>query len=148
MKNDHLNVKENTFEKSAEKIAGELKITLPAQGSPLLLRLVALFTLVGGLSILGSLFADIVRPPTSAQHFYLIRIVTGIIAMIISYEIIQKSKLAIWLYGVVVLTGLFINPIVSIFPLAVLIYLFSQRRLFKQSMPDRLIASLSTKIRR
>ena len=138
----------NSFEGKAEKIADELKVTLPASGSPLPLRLIALFTLIGGLSIIGSLFADIVRPPSNTPHFYFVRIIVGLLAVFISYEIIEKSKLAIWLYGLIVVVGLFINPIVSILPGLVLVYLIFQRHQFKSSIIDQFLLNLLTKFKR
>ena len=132
----------SAIETKAEKIAEELKVSLPASGSPLLIRLIALFTLIGGLSIIGSIFADIVRPPSNTPHFYFIRIMVGLIAIIIAYEIIERSKLALWLYAVIVLAGLFINPIVSILPGVVLGYLFIKRSYFKPSVIDHFINKL------
>ncbi len=138
----------SSFEGKAEKIADELKVTLPASGSPLPLRLIALFTLIGGLSIIGSLFADIVKPPSNTPHFYFLRIIVGLLAIFISYEIIEKSKLAIWLYGIIVVVGLFINPIVSILPSLVLMYLIFQRHQFKSSIIDQFLLNLLTKFKR
>ena len=138
----------NSFEGKAEKIADELKVTLPASGSPLPLRLIALFTLIGGLSIIGSLFADIVRPPSNTPHFYFVRIIVGLLAVFISYEIIEKSRLAIWLYGIIVVVGLFINPIVSILPGLVPVYLIFQRHQFKSSIIDQFLLNLLTKFKR
>lgn len=134
------------LEEKAEEIAGELRISLPASGLPLLLRLIALFTLLGGLSIIGSIFADIVKPPSSTPHFYFIRIIVGILAIIISYEIIKKNRLALWLYAVIVLIGLFINPLVSILPGLVLLYLFFQRSLFKLSIFDQKLISIKNSL--
>jgi len=138
----------SSFEGKAEKIADELKVTLPASGSPLPLRLIALFTLIGGLSIIGSLFADIVRPPSNTPHFYFLRIIVGLLAIFISYEIIEKSRLAIWLYGVIVIVGLFINPIVSVLPGLVLVYFIFQRHQFKSSIIDQFLLNLLTKFKR
>ena len=116
------------FEKKIEKIARELQVSLPASGLPLLLRLIALFTLIGGLSIIGGIFADIVRPPTSTPHFYFLRVIVGVLAIAISYGIIERKRWALWLYAVVVLVGLFINPLVAILPSLILLYLFSKRQ--------------------
>lgn len=136
------------IEGRVEKIADELKVSLPASGSPLIFRLIALFTLIGGLSIIGSLFADIVRPPSNTPHFYFLRIIVGLLTITISYEIIAKSRLALWLYAVVVIIGFFINPIVSVLPGLVLVYLIFQRHKLKPSGPDQFLASLLGKIRK
>lgn len=145
---NHTNTNEGNIEQKAEKIAEELKVSLPASGSPLLLRLIALFTLIGGLSIIGSLFADIVRPPSNTPHFYFIRIIIGLLAILISYEIIAKSRLALWLYAVIVIVGLFVNPIVAVLPSAVLLYLILQRHQLRPSRIDLLIASLLVRVRK
>ena len=142
------NITKDPLEGRVEKIADELKVSLPASGLPLLFRLIALFTLIGGLSIIGSLFADIVKPPSNTPHFYFLRIIVGLIAIFISYEIIAKSRLALWLYAVVVIVGFFINPIVSILPGLVLTYLVFQRHKLKPSKPDQFLANLLAKIRK
>ncbi len=142
------NIVKDPIESKVEKIADDLKVSLPASGSPLLLRLIALFTLIGGLSIIGSLFADIVKPPSNTPHFYFLRIVVGLLAIFISYEIIEKSRLALWLYAVIVVVGIFINPIVTIIPGGVLIFLWLQRSYLKPSIIDQTIASILARVSR
>src|SRR5690606_16618272 len=100
-------------EEVAEKISEELNVNLPGQYLPLPIRLIAYFTLIGGLSIVGSLFSDIVRPQGENPIFYVMRIAVGVLAILIAYGILEKKRWAIWLYGVLALVALNFNPFLA-----------------------------------
>src|SRR5258708_27682209 len=108
--------------KSVHKIAKKLEVTLPGGNLPLEIKLIALFTVTGGLSIMGGIFGDIVRPKEVHLPTYLIRIVVGILMIAISYGLVTRKKWSLWLYGLIVIIGLFINFVAALIPLAAVIY--------------------------
>jgi len=128
--------KEKIEEDAVEKVAEELKIQLPKTNLPTILKLIALFTLIGGLSIVGSVFADIVSPRTGFG-LYILRIFIGIAAIAVAYGIIERKRWAVWFYGFIVLLGLILNPAFALLPLAITVYLYFKRRLFEPSIFDR-----------
>ena len=122
--------KKSKVEKTAEDVSKDLNVILPIKEGPLLIRLIALFTLIGGLSIMGSLFTDIVRHVPTTLPLYALRVSVGVLAIAVSYGIITKKVWTIWLYGLIVLIGFFRNPLLSILPALVLIYLLNKRNYF------------------
>lgn len=133
---------ENTEEQDqvADKISQEFKITLPGQNLPTPVRVIAFFTLIGGFSIIGSLFVDIVRPLEEGLSFFILRTIAGLTAISIAYGIIEHKRWSIWLYGAFTLFAIFSNLILSIIPLSVVIYLYIKRDFFTPSPPDILLA--------
>lgn len=133
---------------TVERVARELNVELPHTKLPTSLRLIALFTLIGGLSILGSIFADVVRPNSESFGFYMLRLIVGILAVATAYGIEGKKRWALWLYGVIVVVGLFINPFMTILPLCIFIYLYRERKFFAPSALDKILHFLvfSTKL--
>ncbi|MDP3901668.1 MAG: hypothetical protein Q8Q37_01660 [bacterium] len=129
---------ENKVKEETEKIAKELHVTLLGQGLPLPVNLISAFMLIGGLSIIGSSFADIVDPVSKSLFLYFLRFSTGIAAIAISYGLIKRERWAIWIYGFIIFAGLFINPVLTLLPLAILIYLYLNRQLFRPSVLDRI----------
>jgi hypothetical protein len=134
---------ENSLGQEVEEVAKDLQINLPSKDLPIVLKLIAYFTLIGGLSIIGSLFSDIVRP-TESSNTYFLRIAVGILSIVIGWAILERRRLALWLYGLIVFTGFFTNPIITILPLAVLVYLYIQRAEFTPSIFDNLLVSVIT----
>lgn len=128
--------KEEDLERRAEEAADQLKINLPGANLPPVLRFLALFMLAGGLSIVGSIFADLVNPIQTNLSFYLLRILVGSLVVATAYGIIKLARWALWVYGLVLFIGLLINPIVVILPLVVLVYLYSHRDKFSPSFLD------------
>lgn len=135
------------LEQKAEEAADEMKINLPGGNLPPVLRFIVLFMLAGGLSIIGSIFADIVNPTQTNLSFYLLRIVVGGLVLTTAYGIIRMQRWAIWIYGVALLIGLLVNPIVVVLPAAVFIYLFVYRERFVPSLFDYKFEELVVKIR-
>lgn len=137
---------EEELEQKAEQAADELKINLPGANLPPILRFLALFMLAGGLSIVGSIFADIVNPTQTNISFYLLRILVGGLVLATAYGIIRLARWALWAYGLALLIGLTVNPIVVLLPLVVLIYLYAHRDKFTPSIFDYKSRELSDKL--
>ncbi|MEW6617032.1 MAG: hypothetical protein AB1333_01275 [Patescibacteria group bacterium] len=132
--------KEDEKEKGeVEELAEELNINLPSVGLPPSIKLIALFTLIGGLSIVGSLFADVVRPNAEGFGFYILRFIVGFLSLGTVHGMARKKRWALWFYGFIVIIGIFINPIISILPLGILIYLYKNRSLFEPSVFDKIL---------
>lgn len=140
------------FEDETQKVSDELKINLPGQGLFLPLRLIALFTLVGGLSIVGSAFANIVDSSATHIGIYILRLITGALALTSAYGIIERKRWALWSYGAIVLIGIYYNPVVTILPAVAFVYMYSQRQRFTMSILDyklvEVIAYLKSLLRR
>lgn len=134
---------ENSEEESvvADKINQEFKVNLPGQNLPTPARFIAFFTLIGGFSIIGSLFVDIVRPTDEDISFFFLRVIAGVVAIATSYGIIEHKRWSIWLYGGFTLLALSSNPLLSLIPLGVVIYLFIKREYFTPSPLDILLAN-------
>lgn len=135
------------FEEKAEEAADELKINLPGANLPPVLRFIALLMLAGGLSILGSIFADIVNPAQTNINFYLLRILVGTLVIVTAYGIIRMARWALWIYGFALLIGVLVNPLVVVLPLALLIYLYFHRERFTPSIIDYKLAEFYSKIK-
>lgn len=143
-------VKDNTEpadEKFADKLTEDLAVNLPGKGLPLIVRIIAFFTLIGGLSIIGSLFADIVRPHGEDIYIYALRTIVGVVAVVIAYGLIEHERWAIWLYGLVTLLSLFTNPFLAFIPGVVVVYLYTQRSYFSPSLPDFILEKGVNKIK-
>lgn len=123
-----------------DRVSKELKIELPGGKSPSVIRLIAFFTLIGGIGIIGSLLTDIIDTESKPFYIYVMRLLVGFIAIAIAYGIIELKSWSIWLYGLIVLVALFINPLVAIFPLVVVIYLVTQRSKFTPFILDFFVA--------
>jgi len=110
---------------------------MPSGRLPLLIKIISLFTLIGGLSIIGSLFVDIGRPSGSVSiGFYLLRLLVGATAIAAAYGISKKERWAIWLFGAITMIGFYFNPITGVIPGLVFIYLLTVRHVFKPSFLD------------
>ena len=127
-------------ESEIEKAAEELHVELPAGNLPLPLKVIALFTLIGGLSIIGSIFSDVVRPGQLSVFAYLLRLGVGVLAVAIAYGIVRRHRWALWLYGLIVAVGLFINPVVASLPLAIAVYLYLHRKYLRPSFLDETLS--------
>lgn len=114
----------------AHKVAGQLKVALPGGSLPLEIKLIALFTATGGLSIMGGIFGDVIRPNGIHLPTYLVRLVVGISMITISYGIVTRKSWSLWLYGLVVGIGLYVNFAAALIPLTAVIYLVFRRDLF------------------
>jgi|SRR3989344_1515026 len=123
--------------KKVEKIVKSLHVLMPEGDFPTLLKLIYVFTLIGGSSVIGSLFVDIAIPGSQDSiSFYILRLIIGCLAVATAYMIARNERWAMWFYGVIAVTGLFVNSIASVIPLLVLLYLFLIRKQFKPSVLD------------
>jgi hypothetical protein len=144
---DALREKEHELEEKTEEIAEEMEVNLPGVGLSLPLRVISLFTLIGGFSIIGSMFADIVNPDKTNVFAYLGRLFVGLVAVTVSYGILHLKRWSLWLYGFIALVGLAINPAVAIFPVIVTIYLYKCRKQFEPSVIDFMIGNIISSLK-
>lgn len=126
----------DNLETKVEKAADDLQLNLPGSNLPPVIRFIVLFMLAGGVSIIGSVFADIANPNQLNAAFYVLRIVVGVLVITTAYELIKMSRLALWFYGVAIAIGLAVNPLVTILPLAVLVYLIFEKDKLSPSILD------------
>ncbi|MCL5016206.1 MAG: hypothetical protein M1312_01145 [Patescibacteria group bacterium] len=129
-------------EKEAEDVSKTLNISLPFGNMPLPMKIITLLTSAGGLSIVASMFADIVRPQDIHFHFYLLRVITGVLMLIVGYGIAKRKEWSLWLYGGVSVISLFINPILSIVPIGITIYLYVGRAYFTDGFSKKIGAKI------
>lgn len=125
--------KKNKHERILERAAKTLQVDLTNKKINIWLKLIALLTLVGGLSILGNVISDTVSTREITPGFYTLRIAIGIMAISISYGIIERQSWAIGLYAVIVVIGLILNPWIAVLPALIFLYLFTQQKHFKSS---------------
>ncbi len=116
--------------RGSHKIAHKLEVALPGGNLPIEIKLIALFTLTGGLSIMGGIFGDVIRPTGTHLPTYLIRLAVGISMIAISYGIVTRKKWSLLLYALIVAIGLYVNFVAALIPLAVVIYLILKHKLF------------------
>lgn len=134
--------KKNKHERILEKAAKTLQVDLTTKKIDIWLKLIALLTLVGGLSILGNVISDTVSTRAITPGFYTLRIVIGIMAVSISYGIIERRSWAIWLYAVIVIIGFILNPWIAALPALILIYLYTQRKEFESFSIKKFISGV------
>lgn len=142
MSNGNIGEQSNKVEQEISEVAEDLQISLPHVNLPWPVKLIALFTLVGGLSITASAFADIFSPVKVNFVFYLLRIFTGLAFIFITYGIIKRRRWSLWLYGLLVVVGFFSNPFLALFPAFIVVYLYTQRRYFVPSVFDRRVQNI------
>ena len=123
---------EKKIEGALEDAAKKLSINLPTGKSPLSLRLIAFLTLLVGVNLMAGTFSD------AKVHLfvYISKLFLGFVAVLIAYGIIERKRWAIWLYGFLAIVMLMINPIISILPIMIVIYLYFQRGDFEISIFD------------
>lgn len=129
-------------EAEVEKVSKTLNINLPFGDMPLPMKIIALLTTVGGLSIVASLLADVVGSAEISLPLYLLRIITGVLMLAIGYGIIKKKIWALWLYGGVSVVGLLVNPMISIVPIAITGYLYYERNYFEKETLQEVLEKL------
>ena len=137
---------ESHEETVVEEVAEDLNVSLPKVNLPLPLKLIALFTLIGGLSAIGTSFADIFNPEEFILKTYLLRLIAGGVFVIISYGLVRKQNWSTWLYGVMVFVSLFINWPLAILPAVIVIYMYFNRKYLYPSVFDKLFNKATTAI--
>jgi hypothetical protein len=104
---------------------------------PTPVKVIALLTSIGGLSITAGSLTDIIQPfAYFSLSFHLLRLVVGVSMLAISYALIKRQRWGVWLYGVIVLISFFVNPPLSLLPLAIVFYLYTQRGWLNPSIID------------
>lgn len=114
-------------EKEVQKVTKVLHIPLPFGSMPLPMKVLTLLTSAGGLSIVASIFSDIISPQETIVFFYLLRIVTGLLMLTVAYGLIKRKVWSLWLYGGIAAISFFINPVLSLLPIGITIYLYLRR---------------------
>ena len=142
-----LDQEESKLEEKAEEIAQEMQVNLPGEGLLMPLRVIALFTLIGGFSIIGSMFTDIISPEKTNVFAYLGRLFVGLVMVVVSYGILHLRRWSIWLYGFIAFVGLAINPAVAILPVIVVIYLYRERKQFSPSIIGFIVKNIYISLR-
>ncbi|MCF7864957.1 MAG: hypothetical protein K9M11_00425 [Candidatus Pacebacteria bacterium] len=135
-----------TTEKLIENIAEELEVKLPKELLPLPIRIGTLIMIIGGLSILGSVFTDFALPSSSGFGLHLYRMITGVAFLAVAYGLHSRRRWSVWLYGFIVAIGLFINPTLTLIPSLLIVYLYTQRKVLKPSALDKYLGRLSVKV--
>lgn len=120
-----------------EDIAEHLAVKLPKQNLPLPMRIIMLVFVIGGLSILTSIFTDFVASDSSLV-LYIYRLMTGAAFLLIAYGLYERRRWSVWLYGLLVFVGLIINFFLALAPALLVAYLYTQRHLLAPSFMDRL----------
>lgn len=129
-----------------EEVAEDLNVSLPKVNLPLPLKFIALFTLIGGLSAVGSAFADIFNPEDFVLKSYLLRLIAGGVFVIISYGLVRRANWSTWLYAVSVFVSLFINWPLAILPAVIVVYMYFNRKYLYPSVFDKLFNKAATAI--
>ncbi|MBI2013628.1 MAG: hypothetical protein HYS87_02270 [Candidatus Colwellbacteria bacterium] len=137
---------EQKAQKAVAEAAKELNIKLPLGTAPNALKLIALATLIGGLSIVGSSFIDVVNPGKTNLTLYMLRLLVGLIAIVSAYGLIEKERYSIWGYGAIVFVGAIVNPVLAIFPAIIATYLFTRRTEFKPSILDTALSKIIVEV--
>lgn len=133
-------------EKEVEEVSKTLNITLPFGSMPLPMKVIALLTTVGGLSIVASLLADVVGSTDVSFLRYFLRVITGFLMLLIGYGIIKKKIWALWLYGGISVVGAFVNPAIASIPIAITVYLYYKRDYFDRETLREVLEKLIKKL--
>lgn len=124
----------DAIEHVVEEIAEDLQVALPAETSnPFGVRFVTLLTLLGGIAIVGGVFADSYSLHQPHIGFYFFRLIVGCLLIFIAFGLNHRKLFAIWLFGLVAVLGWQLNPITSLLPILAVAYLYKKRALFVQT---------------
>lgn len=129
-----------------DELIATLHVTLPEGKLTLTTKVIAFLTSAGGLSILAGILADVVRPGGISLGHYILRIIIGIIMTAVGYGIIKQKGWVVWLYGSISIISLMINPIVSVIPLLITIYLYRQKIYFDKHAPAKAYSDIKNYI--
>lgn len=122
-----------------EKAARDINVFLPIGNLPLPIKIIALLTSIGGLSILANILTDIVSPEEVGAGTYFLRLITGLSMVGVSYGLIHRERWSLWVYGFIVGISILINPVLAFLPFAILAYLYTQRDFFRPSVFDAFV---------
>lgn len=145
--NESLDISFESTEKKIEALAGELEVKFPKGTLPFAIRIITLVLIIGGLSILGSVFTDFSIPKNGGFTLYVYRLITGIVFVVVAYGMYIRQRWAVWLYGTIVFIGLFLNFSLTIIPALLVIYLYTKRKLFVPCFLDDVSSNFFNKFK-
>lgn len=127
-------------EKKIEKIAEKLDVNLSKTSLPLPVKVITLIIVAGGLSILGSTLTDFIIPNSGSNILHVYRMLIGLVFLAIAYGLYDRRRWALWLYGIIVFFGIFLNFALAIVPTLLVIYLYTQRKALRPGPLDKLVS--------
>lgn len=133
-------------EQSLERVARDLQTNLPKGKMPFLMKVVALLLLVGGLGISGSVLTDFISTEEIGFGYYITRLIVGFVMILIAYGLFRRRRWSLWLYALVIIVGLFVNLMLTLFPLAIFIYLYVHRKYLKTTLVEKALVDLFVQI--
>lgn len=124
--------KGRTTQKSLEKAAKDLNIEPPKSRESFGVRMLAYAMIVGGLSIIGSVFVSIFEPQHSFNTYTgtILRIGVGSFILLTAYGILKRRQWSLWGFGVLVAFSIFTNPTLALFLGGAFVFLLYHRRHF------------------
>lgn len=129
-------------EKEIEKIAEKLDVKLSNTSLPLPLKIITLIIVAGGLSILGSTLTDFIIPGSGSNILHAYRMLIGLVFLAIAYGLYDRRRWALWLYGIIVFFGIFLNFTLAIVPTLLVIYIYTQRKVLRRGPLDILVGKI------
>lgn len=130
----------NMKDETVEKIAHDLHADLPEGRLPVLVKIIALLLSIGGLSISASVFTDFVSPREATIFTQIGRLIVGLVMITVAYGIFRRKRWSLWLYGLVIFIGLFVNFRLILIPLATFIYLYVHRKTLTTTLIEKYLA--------
>lgn len=130
-----------------EKVAEDLEVKLPKGTLPFAIRIITLIMIIGGLSILGSVFTDFSVPRNGGVIINFYRFITGVLFLVVAYGLEVRQRWSLWLYAIVVFIGLILNFSIALIPALLVIYLYTKRALFKPCFLDIISDKLLNKLK-
>lgn len=134
-------------EKKIEQVAGQLEVKLPKGSVPFTMRIITLILIIGGLGILGSVFTDFALPKNGGFGLHFYRLITGLAFLAVAYGLYIHQRWSLWLYGAIVLIGLFLNFSLAVIPAVLVIFLITQRKFFTPGVLDKYSEKIFNKIK-
>lgn len=115
--------------KDLERAAESVDIRPPRSREPFGIRLLAFAMVLGGLSVIGSVFASVLDPAMRYGSVATVsRLAAGLFMVIVAYGILTDRGWAIWAMGLLVFISAFTNPVITILLAAGFVFLLLHRR--------------------
>ncbi len=96
-------------EEVTDEVVHTLHISLPFGHIPLSFKIIALLASAGGLSIVASGIADVVRTRSESNMEFLLFLISGLMMIAIGYGIIKKREWSLYLFILVLFLALIFN---------------------------------------
>lgn len=114
-----------------EDVVEDLNIEPPGSAESYAVRLIAYTLVLGGVSVVGSVFTGIFEVPTyGILSGTLARIAFGCAIVLIAYGILKRRRWALLGFAGLVVLSAFFNPVLALFLAAALVFLLSHRKHF------------------